>query len=521
LIADATNNVIRQIIVSTASVTTLAGHVYSWNGATNGVGTAANFDHPNGITISPDGTFALVADSDNNAIRQIILSTGAVTTLAGSGSSGDSDGVGTNAEFSFPYEITISSDGTFALIGDGNNYLIRKIIISTASVTTVVGSSGYDGYTDGFGTNVEFGGPYGIAIFPDGWSALVADYYNNVIRQIDLSTTISSTYVMTLAGSDSSGDSNGIGTNAEFFAPCDITLSSDGTYALIADERNNLIRHLVISTISVTTLAGSGNSGSSNGIGTNAEFYRLTGITISPDGTYALVAGYSNSLIRQIIISTKSVTTLSGHGDFAGFSNGFGTNAQFDSPRDLAFVPDGSYFLVADSDNSLIRKITETATKSPTFAPSVVPTFAPTLFPSVDPSTAPTFVPSVAPSVDPSMAPTFAPSVAPTLLPSVLPTTPTLFPSVDPSMAPTFAPTLFPSVDPTTFPTLFPSVATHRHSNSSSSNHGMDTNLIIGVVVGVFGLSLLCCLVMFLFKRKDKKVAGEYQVTRDIEATPQ
>jgi hypothetical protein len=49
----------------------------------------------------------------------------------------------------------------------------------------------------------------------------------------------------------------------------------------------------------------------------------------------------------------------------------------------------------------------------------------------------------------------------------------------------------------------------------------MDTNLIIGVVVGIFGLSLLCCLVVFLFKRKDKKVAGEYQATRDIEATPQ
>jgi hypothetical protein len=87
----------------------------------------------------------------------------------------------------------------------------------------------------------------------------------------------------------------------------------------------------------VMTLAGvAGSSGSSNGAGTIAKFYNPIGVSISPDGVYALVADTYNCLIRHIIISTASVTTLAGVAGSAGSSNGVGTNILFNNPHGSA-----------------------------------------------------------------------------------------------------------------------------------------------------------------------------------------
>jgi len=65
--------------------------------------------------------------TDNHLIRKIVISTGAVTTLAGTGSSGSADGTGTSASFNRPYGIT--TDGTNLYVADTWNYLIRKIVL--------------------------------------------------------------------------------------------------------------------------------------------------------------------------------------------------------------------------------------------------------------------------------------------------------------------------------------------------------------------------------------------------------
>jgi len=79
-----------------------------------------------------------------------------------------------------------------------------------------------------------------------------------------------STVVTTLAGTGSSGSANGTGTSASFNNPYGIT--TDGTNLYVADQSNHLIRKIVISTGAVTTLAGTGSSGSANGTGTSASF---------------------------------------------------------------------------------------------------------------------------------------------------------------------------------------------------------------------------------------------------------
>jgi len=95
------------------------------SGSANGTGTSASFNNPRGITT--DGTNLYVADYRNHLIRKIVISTGAVTTVAGTGSSGSANGTGTSASFYYP--IAITTDGTNLYLADSVNHLIRKIVL--------------------------------------------------------------------------------------------------------------------------------------------------------------------------------------------------------------------------------------------------------------------------------------------------------------------------------------------------------------------------------------------------------
>jgi hypothetical protein len=329
----------------TAEVTTLAGE--STNGSRDGNGTSARFYQPFGITT--DGTNLYVTDSKNHTIRQVVISTeAAVTTLAGTaGSQGSTDhGNGTSARFKSPKGIT--TDGTNLYVADMSNHVIRQIVISTeAAVTTLAGTAGSVGSTDGNGTAARFRSPYGITT--DGTNLYVTDSYYHLIRQI----VIDNGSVTTLAGTGDNGSTNGTGTSASFNSPLGIT--TDGTNLYVADSSNHLIRQIVISTKAVTTLAGTaGTSGTTDDNGTSASFYGPTGL--ATDGSYLYVADRSSSLIRRIVISTGEVTTLAGRSSGGGSAiDDIGTAARFRVPTGI--TTDGIDLYVIGKSNHLIRKI--------------------------------------------------------------------------------------------------------------------------------------------------------------------
>jgi sugar lactone lactonase YvrE len=275
--------------LSLSGVTSTLAGAAGYSGSTDGTGTAARFSSPYGITT--DGTYLYVADSGNNTIRKIVISSGAVSTLAGTaGSSGSTDGTGTAARFSSPYGIT--TDGTYLYVADSGNNTIRKVSISSRAVTTLAGTAGSSGSTDGTGTAARFYDPYGITT--DDTYLYVADSGNNTIRKV----SISSGAVTTLAGTaGSSGSTDGTGTAARFYDPYGIT--TDDTYLYVADSGNNTIRKVSISSGAVTTLAGTaGSSGSTDGTGTAARFNNPCGITT--DGEKLLVADSGNNTVRII-----------------------------------------------------------------------------------------------------------------------------------------------------------------------------------------------------------------------------
>jgi hypothetical protein len=306
-------------------------------GATDAVGTSATFSYPMGITT--DGSNLYVTDFLDHKIRKIVIATGVVTTLAGSGSAGAIDATGTAASFNNPHGIT--TDGTHLYVADYSNFKIRKIEIATGIVTTMAGS-GISGSVDGVSSIATFAAPSDITT--DGNNLYVSD--NNKIRKININTG----EVSTLAGSGTAGAIDAIGTAASFNLPTGI--ATDGSNLYVADDGNNKIRKILISTGSVTTLAGTGTVGAVDATGIAASFNNPAGITT--DGTNLFVSELINHKIRKIVIATGVVTTLAGSGT-AGVVDAVGTTASFTNPQGI--ISDGNYLYVADRGNNKIRKI--------------------------------------------------------------------------------------------------------------------------------------------------------------------
>ena len=329
----------------TYTVTTLAGSG-SYD-VVNGTGTAASFKTPTGLVSDTSGNI-FVADTFNHQIREI-TSSGVTTTFAGSTTSGNADGTGAAATFTYPHGIAIDSSGNFYVSANSS---IRKIT-SAGVVTIFAGStSGVTGTTDATSTSARFMTPYALA-FDSSSNLFVADYSNNNIRKITTGGVVT-----TFAGSTSaiSGSADGIGTAATFLNPSGIAIdSSDNIY--VADMYNHEIRKITSAGV-VTTFAGSTTSGSADGTGTAASFYRPAGIVIdSSDNLY--VTEYGNNLVRKIT-SAGVVTTIIGT-TTSGSANGVGTAATLNGPWGITKDSSGNLY-IADYANNLIRKVTVTST---------------------------------------------------------------------------------------------------------------------------------------------------------------
>jgi hypothetical protein len=277
---------IRKIVIATGAVTTLAGLADN-PGSTDATGSLARFNNPVGITT--DGTNLYVADSGNHTIRKILISTGAVTTLAGAaGVSGTADGPLSGARFNIPRGIT--TDGTLLYVTDTFNHTIRII---GDNVSTPAGAAGVIGTTDGPGSVARFNIPHSITT--DGTNLYVTDSDNFTIRKIVKTFPYA---VTTLAGAAGVlGTTDGIGLAARFNRVRGI--NTDGTDLYVADAYNHTIRKIVIGTGAVTTVAGLASVlGSADGNGSAARFNFPWGVIT--DGTNLYVTDSENFTIRKI-----------------------------------------------------------------------------------------------------------------------------------------------------------------------------------------------------------------------------
>jgi sugar lactone lactonase YvrE len=396
-VADTDNHAIRKI-TPTGVVSTFAGN--GSVGFVNGTGTAATFNSPSGVAVDSSGN-VFVADTGNAAIRKI-TPTGAVSTFAGTGSGGFVNGTGTAARFSAPAGVAVDSSGN-VFVADPGNAAIRKIT-PTGVVSTFAGN-GSAGRSDGSGTAASFFGPIGVAVDSSG-SVFVADKFNNAIRKIDRSGNVSTVAKITDLSNgvsrplgvtvDSSGnvfyttagfvcaifklsDTGGISTfaghagtcgaiaspatasTAYFFQPTSLTFDSSGNL-FVADTGNTTISKITSAGV-VTNFAGARPYGGADGTVTDSRFSFPEGVAVDSSGN-VFVADTLNGKIRKVT-PTGVVSTFAGSN--YGFVNGIGTTASFTIPKAIAVDSTNGNVFVADSNNHAIRKIT---------AAGVVSTFA-------------------------------------------------------------------------------------------------------------------------------------------------
>ncbi len=328
-VADSNNCTIRKITPA-AAVTTLAG--LASPGHTNGTGSAARFDFPQGVAVDSTGKI-YVADSVESAIRKITPSA-VVSTFAGlPGTSGYVDATGTAARFAFPRWLTVGPlDNVY--VGDTFNFVVRKITPS-ASVSSVV-------------TNPANGAGEvrGVAVDSSG-NIYTADLPHHTIRKI----TPDGTATIFAGLNDTPGSANGIGSVARFSFPTGLAVDGAGN-VYVADNGNNTIRKITPAA-KVTTFAGSaGLLGSADGTGTAARFYGPFGVAVDASGN-VFVTDTGNNTIRKIT-PARVVTTLGGLPLSPGTSNGAGINARFNSPRGIAVDSAGNIY-VGDTGNHTVR----------------------------------------------------------------------------------------------------------------------------------------------------------------------
>ena len=177
-VADTYNHTVRKVTPA-GVVTTLAGTARS-SGSDDGTGADARFNMPRRVAVDGDGN-VYVADTNNSTIRKITPA-GVVTTLAGTaGSYGSTDGTGADARFVNPHGVAVDGDSN-VYVADGGDHTIRKIT-PAGVVTTLAGAAGSSGLADGTGPLARFSWPAAVAVDGDG-NVYVTDRNNHAIRKV-------------------------------------------------------------------------------------------------------------------------------------------------------------------------------------------------------------------------------------------------------------------------------------------------------------------------------------------------
>lgn len=363
---------VQRISIATKSDTVLAGMTV---GAADGVGPAAQFIGASGVTSDGAGTI-FVADTDNQTIRKIVASTGAVTTLAGSPPlTGTVDGTGAAARFRGPTGLCHDGNGNL-LVADFQAGKLRVVAAATGAVTTVPDPDGLLGPSNavacaagaayvitGDGTILVYQAN-ALRVLPiqgaavsnvhaavaDGAGHLyIADAGNSDIVQVDVATGNGAV----LAGMPGvRGTADGTGADARFSRPSGIALDGAG-HLFVTDWGNGDLRRVDLATGAVTRIAGqAGMTGRSDGVGTAARFYNPAGLAYDAVTRRLYVA--DEELVRRVDVATGEVTTVLGVVGEHGVGPG-PAPAHLNSLVGLALGPNGDLFLTDVFEPVLLR----------------------------------------------------------------------------------------------------------------------------------------------------------------------
>ncbi len=288
-IADTNNHRIRRITAAGA-VETVVGSTAAFSDTTGSV----KFNQPMGLALDRANNVLYVADHLNHRIRKVNLAANpvTVTTIAGSGTAGANDGTGTAATLNKPCELTLNAAGTILYVTELGSHIVRKITLATNAVARVAGSVGSSGSADGAGlTTARFNQPAGIAVDAAG-NLFVSEFSGHRIRKITAAGDVS-----TVAGTGSIGGTDGVGTAASFNQPCGLQFDGAGNL-YVAEANSNRIRRITPAG-DVVTLIGTSYSGTADGVGRASSVGGPMSLLVDPTGVM-YVSDTATSRIRRV-----------------------------------------------------------------------------------------------------------------------------------------------------------------------------------------------------------------------------
>ena len=387
-------------------------NIFAGGGPNNLPATSTSlYYEPSGVTLDSAGNiYFSTADSQESRVWKVTKSTGILTIVAGTysyGYSGDG-GAATSAQLFYPYGVAVDHLGN-VFIADTYNDIVREVNVTTGIISTVAGTPQTQGFSGDRGpaTSALLNLPIGLAIDKNG-NLFIADSENNVIRMVACATVTitggnctpnagqTAGDIYTVAGTGSGNPYNGdnqSATLANLYYPEGVTTDSAGNFYIV-DTGDNLIRRVACGTgISgctapsgetsgyIYTLAGTGESPGQRGTGgyngdsiaaTSAELYGPMGLTVDNEGNL-FIADNENNRIREVSCVTKTssggacspnagqvpnnIYTVAGTGT-EGYNgdNEAATTAELYWPNGIAVDSAGNLF-IDDSYNNIIREV--------------------------------------------------------------------------------------------------------------------------------------------------------------------
>ena len=265
-------------------------------------------------------------------------------------------GLAASAELHGPEGVTVDASNNLYIADNGNN-VIRKVDVH--GVITTVAGNGTAGFSGDAGqaTAAELSGPTDVATDAAG-NLYIADQNNNRIRKVIISTGI----INTVAGCYSVGAYGGDGgqaTAAFLNLPFGVVVDGSGNI-FISDQANFCIRKVKPTGI-ISLYAGMGSTLSGTGPATNASLDSPAGVDVDASGNLYFTdvgQGYiGGQRVYKITASTGNIATIAGNGT-AGFTGNGGqaTAAEVSDPQGIALDASGNIY-IADEQNWQVRKI--------------------------------------------------------------------------------------------------------------------------------------------------------------------